>query len=252
MPRVPKTHHCEYCGAPFRPWRSRPGRFCSHRCALAQNAAERERPLWSDGESALLEKLTGVEPFPIIVERLQAYQRRKLLPERSATAIEMQIKRLGLSRRCTLDNLNGSELAAALGVPYSRIRNWLSRSALPLHATHAHTPRVRLKDLRDWAEANPRLLVSIDADRLDWLLGDPELVKAIGKARPVTRGKACPVLRVDTGEAFPTIKAAAAAIYISPPALRQALDRNRSCAGGYFVRLSLAEYLDRCRYLPKP
>ncbi len=227
--RLKITLNCGYCNTPFSPWASRPGSYCSRRCCAASRLAAQGTPTWKLEENNLLEELCGVYPFPVIVRKVQSFQRCQGWAVRSECAIETQIKRLHLSVRRTLDNMNGQEMADALGVPYFRLRNWVKRSGCPFHkiGSRAYIP---LKEFRAWAMNHAHLVSDLNPENLLWVLQDQALVEQVCSTPPVQRGKKCPVMRLDTEERFPTIAAAARSIYVEPAALRQALLEQRPCA----------------------
>lgn len=236
--RTTITRQCERCDRDFHPWTNRPGRYCSLRCSTIARQIEQGKPLWTPEENQFLEDRCGSEAFPKLVKQLQAYQKRRGLTVRTKEAIASQIKRLGLSRRCLFDNLNGSEFAAALGVSPARLRHWVLHCNFPFDRLTLQTAQISLKKFRDWAAHHPHLLSDLDRDNLLWLLQDDAALvdRILATPRP-GKGQPCPVRRLDTGETYPTIAAAARSIYVAAPALRQAIEENRECVGVRFVRL---------------
>lgn len=211
---------CESCGKSFHPHTGKPGRFCSSACS-----ARSHLNVWRKEENDFLEKRCNVLPFPLLVKRLQDYQKRHGLVVRTASSIETQMKRLGLTFRCTLDNLNGAEMAEALGVNPWRVHNWKNRHGMPFYKAGAQLAYIPLKEFREWAAQHPHLLSDLSRENLAWVLGGESLADQILRVPPVQRGKAKPVRR-DDGVVYPTIAAAARANFVTPTAIQDAMRRN--------------------------
>lgn len=224
------THLCELCRKPFHPHSGKPGRFCSSDCS-----ARSHLNAWRTEENDFLEKRSSVVPFPLLVKKLQAFQKRRGWPVRTISSIKTQIKRLGLPFRCTLDNLNGAEMAAALGVNPWRIHNWKKRHGMPFRKAGAQLSYIPRREFCQWAAQNPHLLSDIPRENLSWVLGDEVLTAQILKTPPVQRGKKKPVRR-DDGVVYPTIAAAAKANFVTSTAIRDAMRRNAPvlCIGRKF------------------
>ncbi len=195
---------------------------------------------WREPEEEVLERHCTAVPFPLLVERLQRYQQSKGWPVRTKLAIETKVKRMGLGFRCTIDNLNGKELADALGVSPYRINNWKKRHDMPFLKLGTCLAYVPLSKFRNWAMQNPRLLADVPRENLLWVIQNEALVDKILETPSVQRGKSKPVCSSD-GTVYPTIADAARANFMTPPGLHHALlNCGGMCAGYQFEFIALS------------
>lgn len=222
---------CQHCQQLFVPNKNR-RKYCSHRCsAISLSIANGNHP-WREPELLLLEKLSGRYPFPDIVQRVQSLDRRRGWSVRTEAAISSQMKRMRLSFRCTLDNFTCIELASVLNIGVGRVRyTWKRRHGLPVRRIAKNQNAISLKEFRVWATAHPSCLAGIDRDCLLWVLGDPVLAEHCSQLPVVGQGKPKKVRRLDTGEEYPTLKAAAAAVHVEPATISEALRTKRACVG---------------------
>jgi hypothetical protein len=218
---------CEYCGIEFEATRYR--RCCdrTHSTYLALQAKGKD--FWHEEEESLLEKLAGEKPIAEIIKAVQRLDRRMGWQAKTDTAIQVKMKRLGLSRRCTLDNFTPAELARILGIPRDRPESWVEKFGLPYRKVDGYKGAILLKDLRQWASVNPHRMAGCTEEGLQWLLGD-ELGSAIAALPIPTHGRPKPVTR-DDGVEYSSIKAAARANYIHRSRIREAVIGGGKSAG---------------------
>ena len=224
-----KTRACERCQKPFTS--KRPRRFCDRRCAAIVATAKRGTPAWSEDEKHFLETLAGNFPSNELVKRFQNKSKREGWPTRTDGAVKTEIKRLGLSLWCVWDNVNPSELARTLGVSRDRVELWCEKGLLPYRYVAGGKRAIELRGFTKFCRQHPGRLAGIDPERIEWLTRDSGVGEAIAKLPPPTLGYPQPVKRLDTGEEFPSVKAAARASCIHPSSLREAIARGGTSAG---------------------
>jgi hypothetical protein len=218
---------CEYCGKQFESKRSR--RCCDRTCAAKLAMKTKGRSAWSASEEALIERIAGTMPMADIIKKVRSFQRRNGLEVRTETAVKLKLKRMGESRKCTLDNLTQYELSRMLGISFDRVRNWTRLHNLPYKRAARNQFAIKLSDVRELAERKPHLFAGIEWATLMWLLDDEKLADSCLKSK--LTGLPMPVKRLDTGEVFPSIKEAAGRSYVTPGCIQGAIKRGGRSAG---------------------
>lgn len=186
-------------------------------------------PNWTEPELSLLHQLAEQYPFPKIAMRLHRLQKRNGIPIRSIDAISTKLKRLGYSKKPTLDNFNRDYLACALGISRDRARTWSKTFALP-NDRQGHFMVIGIEPFRQWVYTHADCVAGIDADRLDWFMNDRDFCEMVEQRQRPRIGRAQPVIRRSDGQIFPSLKAAARASYVHPVTVRAAIDRGKDWA----------------------
>ena len=185
---------------------------------------------WTAEEKIFLEDLAGRYTLKDIQNRMRAYQKRNGLVIRSYEAIKIQMTRLGLSRKCVLDSFSRTELARILDIPRDQTRPWEKTYGMPINKQLKLTV-IKLAKFREWAYQHPYLFCEIDPERLNWLMNDEDFCESTQDLTLPLRGRKRPVQRLDTGEVYPGVKAAARSVYVNKGCISQAIARGGKSAG---------------------
>jgi hypothetical protein len=190
---------------------------------------------WSSAELMQLEAMAGDMPADMVATTFKRWATVNGYPNRSRGAIESTVYRYGMSLKASGRWLTLGRIATALDVRIDSPEHWVRRGLLK--ARHKSPGRkgfryVQRKDLLAFARKNPRLLGGIPAERLALLLEDQELAKTIAIANPRRPWHRKTVRCVETGQVYPTTRAAAAAAWVARQAITYAL-RTGGTAGGY-------------------
>lgn len=233
---------CVVCQKPFTAKKKR--MCCDRSCAATFSLSARGIAPWHKEELALLEKKLGHQPISDIIQAIQDLDRTMGWSIRTATAIKVKIKKLGLSMKCTFDNLTSGELARKLNVNRDRVESWVEKYGLPHRKVDGYKGAIRLDEFRKWASSNPQKLAGIEQSRLEELLG-PDLAAVCSNLPLPTQGRPQPVKCLETGETFPSFRAAAAANNIDKQCIAGAVNRNGKSVGRRWKALNTA-------FIPKP
>lgn len=193
---------------------------------------------WSTAELLALESMAGNSPADLAIRAFKSWAATNGHPPRSTSSIKGAVYRHGMSLDATGKWLTLGGIAAALGVSIDVPDHWVRHGLLV--ARH-HSPGrrpfryVRRDDLMAFARKHPQRLGGIPADRLALLLEDEDLAKAIAAAHPRRPWHRKAVRCVETGEVYPTTRAAAAAEWVRRQAITYAL-RTGGTAGGFHWR----------------
>jgi hypothetical protein len=187
---------------------------------------------WHWEEKELLDTLSGTLPFHEIVDKIQKLDKRLGIPERSAIAIGVKMKRMGLSKRPTLSHMTTGDIARTLSVPRDRVELWTEKYGLKAERLIKDWRLISLEDFTEWAHQHPELLGGLSQDALEWLTGDRDFAVERAAESPDWRGRPMPVRRLDDNRTFPSIKAAARACYLHPASIRRALKKNGATCDG--------------------
>lgn len=186
---------------------------------------------WTEDELMILEKLSGNKPLIDIVRAVQKYHRDNNTGiERSRNAVRVKLMRLGLSWRCTEDNMNAYEWSRQLGLGKYRVANWVIEGYLK-HRKIAHSQNaISLKQMTDLATNKPHLFSAVDTDILEYFFGE-ELTKKILKHKQRCYEYRCRtrhIKRTDTGEIVKGVKNLARQLNIDPRVIRRELKKKDS------------------------
>jgi hypothetical protein len=184
---------------------------------------------WEPDAEMWLEEKAGTLPFSTLCHYFNKMARRQGWGSRSKNAIHVKVQRLNLSKKCTEDNMTRRELARALGIKPDRVRGW-TRAGLPWKKIARNQAAIRMADLREFLLSNPDRATGVPERELGWLIGE-SAAAIIASAEHSTRGYPKPVICIETGEKFPSVKAAARAKFVVHSSITGAIDRGGRSAG---------------------
>lgn len=220
---------CAWCGISFEALRRRECCCRSHAAKLARSRRTDVAPPWEAEAEFWLEQAAGTLPLADLAKRFNLMAKRRGWQCRTQESVKIKLGRMGLSRKCTEDNMSRYEISRALGIHVDRVRLW-TRKGMPTRKVARNQMAVKVADLRDFLLAHPELATGIPDRELGWLIGQ-NAAAAIAGAEHSKRGYPRPVLCVDTGERFPGVKAAARAKFVTHGCIGQAIRRGGKSAG---------------------
>ncbi len=208
---------CLYCQQEFESdcWRKR--KYCSVGCAANANN-NRKRGSWSEEELEQLQKWIGKKPLNLIVEDWNKIAKRKGWQQRSEDSLKVKATRVAAKQRGSVkpvrDNWESLHLSRLLGVSADKVRNWRRRGIIEYTKLARNQTAISRKQLKAFAIAHPEELGGIDPKKLRRVLKDGKLVKAILTVTDNAPriGRKITVIRLDTGDVYPSARQAAAAI----------------------------------------
>ena len=228
--------NCIFCKKEFDEGKTK--RLCCTRSCAAKFSTEKKGgSAWKQEEIEYLEDNLGVLPFPVLVKSFKKWSKKQGYPERTDTAIEVQIHRMTsnspLSRKCTEDNFTVYELSRGLGVPLDRIRLFVRSGKLQFRKIAHNQNAVKRKDAIALVMDNPSYFANCDRDNLFWLLEDAELVEKVKNSEPSTRGfrRAVRCYAPDGIRVYSGVKEAARANFVKHNCISQAIARGGKSAG---------------------
>lgn len=224
-----KNRLCTYCGKTFQSKRKR--ECCDRSCAAKLAMQTKGRMAWQPEEEELLEDFCRVKPVKDVIRAVQRLERKNGWPIRTSTSIKVKIKRMGLSRVCIYDNLTPSELARICDVPRDRVEGWVERRECPCRWVDGNKRAISLSAFQKWVRENRELLAGISRDALAFILTDKNLIEDIASLPPPVVGRPRPVRRIDTGQTFESVKAAARASFVHPKSISGAIRRGGRSGG---------------------
>ena len=238
---MPKRKHkpCKNCGEFFYS----PDRvYCSDVCRTAGGARSR-RDAWTEGEIKILREMVGVQPFSLVCEAVQEYDRVNNLPVRTGIAVRDKAKRdAGCSLRPGEGYRTPTQLCRQLGVYNKRYTGWLEGGdPLPLVSETARRGQIYLKDFEAWARRNRHRLAGIPLEKIAPLVQDKEFFRQ-SSAWPTARKTARPVRNIDTGEVYPSVYVASKAHFVSVDTINKSIRLARTLAGSRWERITGEEY----------
>jgi hypothetical protein len=234
-----KHEPCKNCGELFY----FPGRrYCSDTCR-AEGRARHRYGAWAPEEIEILTTMVGVEPFPLVLQAVQDFNRAKGMQVRTAIAIRSKAKKYTGSSLCPGgDYRNKDQIRRQLGICAERITGWFEGSdPLQLAAKTSKRWEISLKDFEAWARRNRHRLAGIPLEKIAPLVQDVEFFRE-SSAWPTARRTVRPVRNIDTGEVYPSVYVASKAQFVSAPAIYKSIRLSRSAAGARWQYITGEEY----------
>lgn len=191
--------------------------------------------LWTRAEDDQLMYLTGDMPWSMVVTSMRRLATINGWPERTPRALLWRAEQLGLSLRCVGQWVSIKSLAKTLRVHHSTVRSWIQEGDLtdkPL----SNTRWISRASLRRLAKRRPAVFAGMSESELFQLLDSEELAAKIAAMNLKRRRMRQPVICVETGWHYPTITAAAAAWFVAPGTIHDALRRNGTAGGKHWRR----------------
>lgn len=189
---------------------------------------------WTQPELEYLLELAGDQPFPMLCRMYNRMAGKQGWPMRTPSGLSTAIYRYGSQRYTTGEWITINQANTMLNASDGMVRHWIKRGWI--------TPRSYSKsikafhyisrtDLRRLARERPQLFAGQSEATLTAVLCDEKLAEYIATNYPRRNAVATPVIQVETGRRFPSIKAAARATYVTYQALQYALKQQKPIAG---------------------
>lgn len=194
---------------------------------------------WSPAEDEMLAGLAGDLPWPQVVKTYKRWASQHDMPKRSANSMKHRCMRCGLSRSAVGEFVTTGFVAEMLEICTQSVQEWISREWLPSTQYGSGRGRlhyIRRRDLRRLARERPELFGGQSESTLVQLL-DSEVLAAQIVAMNLKRiGKSKPVVCIERGRRYESIRAAARDVYIDPRRINDCLDKPHRTAAGYHWR----------------
>ena len=185
-------------------------------------------PTWTPYELDTLSLLAGDVPWPALPQTYWNTVRQHGYPARTATALRRKCNDLGLSRAAIGRWINAGLICKLMGISYEAVQTLMRSGLLPgtrFGGTRGHRYYFKRTDLRRLAATHPHLFGGLDCAALTQLFDDEKLAKRVAELQLPRLQQRRPVLCVETGITYPSLSAAARAVYVTPKCISSALDR---------------------------
>ena len=195
--------------------------------------------VWSSEELDTLSLLAGDVPWPALPQTYCNTVAQHGYPRRTATALRRKCCDLGLQRAAIGRWVNAGLICKLMGVSYEAVQTLMRSGLLPgtrFGDTRGHRYYFKRTDLRRLAGTHPHLFGGLDCAALTHLFDEPRLAKRIaGLGLPRIQQRR-PVLCVETGKVYPSLSAAARAVYVTTKCISTALDDPTKTSASYTWR----------------
>lgn len=192
----------------------------------------RKPPNWSAAELEALEDIATNLPSDLLSKRYNHWAAQNGYVQRTNYALRTKCSRLGIVCRATGEWVSAGFVRDVLGVGNDTPQRWTDRKWVTAHRDPRGRRTFRRADLVRMAKKRPAAFGGIPADRLFLLLEDRQLCDDIAARFPRRAMDPRPVLAVETGWRYPSIRAAAAKVFITRQAIQEAI-RTGGTAAGY-------------------
>jgi hypothetical protein len=197
--------------------------------------------VWSSEELDTLYLLAGDVPWPVLPQVYWNTVRQHGYPQRTATALRRKCNDLGLGRAAIGRWVNAGLICQLMEVSYEAVQTLMRSGLLPgkrFGETKGHRYYFRRCDLRHLADSHPHLFGGLPISNLTQLFDDAKLAIKIAELELPKHQQRRPVLCVETGTTYPSISAAARAVYVTPKCIYDALDHPTKTSASYTWRTS--------------
>jgi len=198
------------------------------------------RKQWSQAELETLERLAGDQPWSLATAAYGLWASAHGYPRRSPHALRFAASSHGLSIVSEGQWIRLSVLRQALGLSITVTDRLRAKGILRVHAEGPGRHYISRTEIRRLARRRPDLFAGVDPSHLAILLDpdayrDQRLIEDLA-SRPVAyrHGRPRPVICLTTGERFPSAEAAGQAVFVTSPAIRQAILRRTPSAGKHW------------------
>jgi hypothetical protein len=195
--------------------------------------------VWSSEELATLELLAGDVPWPALPQVYWNTVRQHGYPKRTGTALRRKCNDLGLQRAAIGRWVNAGLICKLMDISYEAVQTWMRNGLLPgtrFGETKGHRYYFKRCDLRRLAGTHPHLFGGLDCAALTQLFDEPKLAKRVAELGLPKHQQRRPVRCVETGTTYPSISAAARAVYVTPKCIHDALDHPTKTSASYTWR----------------
>jgi hypothetical protein len=198
---------------------------------------------WSDAETEALIEITGDAPWHLAPRRYNQWATAHGFTERTRWAMGARLKRIGMAADGCGEWLTPSLMHRLLGVAKNRPRGWVQRWPDILRPCCPFGPSgrvyVRRSDIRRLARLHPEEFAGISRANLVMLLESEQLADQIADAYPhpptPSLKQPRPVINITTGDRFPSVTAAAQAVYVHQSRITRAARNGWRAAGFHWV-----------------
>lgn len=190
---------------------------------------------WSQREREMLEQLAVDQPPSRLPNVYNAWAGLHGFPLRTRFAIQFKVYALGVTDKATGDWVSAGYICRVLGVSSYLPQHWTNRHKIPCYRNGRGRRFFRRKELLKAARERPYIFSGISADRLFLLLEDRELADDIAARYPTHNGKPRPVCIIETGWLYPSKKAAARHVGVTPRAINYSISSGGTAAGYHWT-----------------
>ena len=182
---------------------------------------------WTTHELDTLTLLAGDVPWPVLPRIYWNTVRYHGYPSRTPAALRHKCDELGLSRAAIGNWVNAGLICTLMEVSYESITAWRCSGILPgtrYGDTRGHRYYYKRSDLHHLARTHPHLFGGLSFAALTQLFDDARRAKRVVELGLPKLQQCRPVLCVETGKVYPSLSAAARAVYVTTKCISVALD----------------------------
>lgn len=195
--------------------------------------------VWTTDELDTLHLLAGDVPWPELPKIYWNTVRQHGYPRRTSTALRRKCNDLGLQRAAIGKWVNAGLICQLMGVSYEAVQTWMRNGWLPgkrFGTTRGHRYYFTRASLRALAQTHPHLFGGLSIANLTQLFDNSTLAEEIAALDLPKHQQRRPVRCVETGIVYPSISAAARAVYVTPKCIYDALDQPTKTSASYTWR----------------
>lgn len=180
---------------------------------------------WTAPEIETLCSMTGDMPWRLVVPSFQQWAEQNGFPVRPERYMLEIVRSRGIPRLPSGEWITSAAIVQTLGVCHATVTRW-RRSGLQARqfgtAWRSHW-YIRRDWLREFARERPHLFAGRREADLLQVLDCPKLARKLAMQDRPPCWRRCPVVCVETGRRFPSIRAAAQAAFVTKQRMRNVI-----------------------------
>lgn len=182
-----------------------------------------DRRQWSEAETNKLQELAGDYTIHDVVKRYNAWAVIEGYPRRTQSSIRQRAYRTQTSLKPRFETMTMRGLSQTIGISVQTVYGWYRKGWIKgSQKGEFREIYVTVEDFKAFAQKYPKYIRNVDPLTLKSMLGE-QITEEVLSVDPHV--KQWQVLDRQTGEIYPTIRAAAKATYYSRSGIKRNKDR---------------------------
>jgi hypothetical protein len=183
--------------------------------------------VWSAEELDILYLLVGDVPWPVLPQTYCNTVCQLGYPKRTGTALRRKCNDLGLQRAAIGKWVNAGLICELMEISYEAVQTWMRNGLIVgkrFGDTQGHRYYFTRSSICTLARKHPHFFGGLPVSNLTQLFDNITLAEEIAALKLPKYQQKRPVLCVETNITYPSISAAARAVYVTPKCISTALD----------------------------
>jgi hypothetical protein len=190
---------------------------------------------WTPAEVEKLCSMTGDMPWQMVPACYNDWAIEHGYPERSAEAMRGRVERSGVPRQTSGSWVRSDAIAGTLGVSTQTVMRWTQMGLKSQSFGTGLRARYFMREwIRQFAKRRPDLFAGFPESALFQILENEKMAADLASRERPQWVTCKPVICVETGQQYPTIRAAARAAYVTNERMSKVVRRGGTANGKHW------------------